>query len=73
MVKALQGGNPEGQQLFITISKTIDEVAWNGPNIVVFGKIIITPPYKSENVQGREGDKAFLHVKKMVNILCYYL
>lgn len=71
MVKALQGGNPEGQQLFITISKTIDEVAWNGPNIVVFNKITITPPYKSENVQGREGDKAFLHVKKMVSILCF--
>lgn len=70
MVKALQAGvSPEGQKLFITISKTIKEITWSGPNIVVFDKITIIPPYKIENVQcsGNSDEKAFNHIKKVVS------
>jgi hypothetical protein len=67
MVKALQAGvSPEGQKLFIAISKTINEITWNGPNIVVWDKVTIIPPYKIENVQGNSDDKAFTHIKKVV-------
>ncbi|XP_014210685.1 protein LSM12 homolog A [Copidosoma floridanum] len=67
MVKALQAGvSPEGQKLFIAISKTINEITWNGPNIVVWDKVTIIPPYKVENVQGNSDDKAFTHIKKVV-------
>lgn len=73
MVKALQAGvSPEGQKLFITISKTIKEISWSGPNIVVFDKITIIPPYKIENVQktGDSDEKAFNHIKKVVSFSC---
>lgn len=78
MVKALQAGvSPEGQKLFIAIAKTIQEITWSGPNIVVWDKITITPPYKIENVQGNSDDKAFNHIKKVVSqqfmLLCSFL
>ncbi|XP_058799225.1 protein LSM12 homolog A-like [Phymastichus coffea] len=67
MVKALQAGvSPEGQKLFIAIAKTIQEITWSGPNIVVWDKVTIIPPYKIENVQGNSDDKAYNHVKKVV-------
>ncbi|XP_015602012.1 protein LSM12 homolog A [Cephus cinctus] len=67
MVKALQAGvSPEGQKLFIAISKTIQEITWNGPNIVVWDNVTIIPPYKVENVQGDKDSKAYTHVKKVV-------
>lgn len=57
---------PEGQKLFFAISKTIKEVSWEGSNIVVFNSVIITPPYKLDNVRAFADTKALLHIKKVV-------
>lgn len=67
LVTALKEGvSPEGQKLFITISKTIEKIQWNGQNIVVWDTVTISPPYKVENIQGNSDDKAYTHVKKVV-------
>jgi len=68
LVSALQSGvSPEGQKLYMAISKTIsNQVNWNGPNIVVFNDVTITPPYKLENVTGSPESRQLAYVKKMV-------
>ncbi|XP_043470753.1 protein LSM12 homolog [Leptopilina heterotoma] len=67
MVKALQAGvSPEGQRLFIAISKTINDIVWKGQNIVVFNTVTIYPPYKVDNVYSKVDDQAYIHVKKVV-------
>lgn len=67
MVKALQAGvSPEGQRLFIAISKTINDIVWKGQNIVVFNTVTIIPPYKVDNVYSKVDDQAYIHVKKVV-------
>ncbi|XP_020292681.1 protein LSM12 homolog [Pseudomyrmex gracilis] len=67
LVKALQAGvSPEGQKLFIAISKTIQDITWNGANIVVFDNVTIIPPYKVDNVHGNTESGAYRHVKKVV-------
>ncbi|XP_051154783.1 protein LSM12-like [Leptopilina boulardi] len=67
MVKALQAGvSPEGQRLFIAISKTINDIVWSGQNIVVFNTVTIIPPYKVDNVHSKVDDQAYIHVKKVV-------
>ncbi|KAK2578637.1 hypothetical protein KPH14_012129 [Odynerus spinipes] len=67
LVMALQAGvSPEGQKLFIAISKTIQDITWNGANIVVFDNVTIRPPYKVDNVHGNEDSGAYKHVKKVV-------
>ncbi|KAG8236131.1 hypothetical protein J437_LFUL001609 [Ladona fulva] len=67
MVTALSADvSPEGQKLFLAITKTIGEVCWQGPNIVVLNQVTITPPYKLENVRGDEESKAFNHIRKVV-------
>jgi len=64
---ALQAGvSPEGQKLFIAISKTIQDITWNGANIVVFDNVTIRPPYKVDNVHGNTESGAYRHVKKVV-------
>lgn len=45
------GGSPEGQKLYLTISKTLSHVKWVGSDIVV-DDVRITPPYKTENIIG---------------------
>lgn len=45
-VSALSCVDPEGQQLFLAIAKTITDVTWAGQNIQVFNHVTITPPYK---------------------------
>lgn len=71
---ALQAGvSPEGQKLFIAISKTIQDITWNGANIVVFNNVTIRPPYKVDNVHGNTESGAYRHVKKVVRILIKYL
>lgn len=61
------GVSPEGQQLFLAITKTIDEVTWNGPNIVVMNQVTISPPYKPENCKGNnDSQQAITHVRKIV-------
>lgn len=68
---ALQAGvSPEGQKLFIAISKTIQDITWNGANIVVFNNVTIRPPYKVDNVHGNVESGAYRHVKKVVRIQC---
>ncbi|XP_022199471.1 protein LSM12 homolog isoform X2 [Nilaparvata lugens] len=67
LVTALAAGvSPDGQKLFLTICKTINEVTWQGPNIVVLNQVTITPPYRPENVIGNADSKAFNHIKKVV-------
>eukprot|EP00095_Tigriopus_kingsejongensis_P010164 maker-scaffold202_size261857-snap-gene-0.17 protein:Tk10164 transcript:maker-scaffold202_size261857-snap-gene-0.17-mRNA-1 annotation:"protein lsm12 homolog" len=66
-IKAFKAGVPkEGQRLFQTISKTIDEIEWNGGSIVVMNKVTIAPPYKTENIKGASDSKAVLHITKIV-------
>ncbi|XP_059618614.1 LSM12 homolog A [Phlebotomus argentipes] len=67
LVTALAAGvSPDGQKLFIAISKTIDQVTWSGPNIVVFNDVTISPPYKVDNVAGNPDSKQLTYVKKIV-------
>uniref|UniRef100_A0A8D8W1P6 Protein LSM12 homolog n=1 Tax=Cacopsylla melanoneura TaxID=428564 RepID=A0A8D8W1P6_9HEMI len=67
LVSALAAGvSLEGRQLFITITKTMPEVSWEGKNIVIMNEVTITPPYKPENVKGQSDSKAYIHVRKMV-------
>lgn len=61
------GVTPEGQQLFLTITKTIEEVTWQGLNILVMNQVIITPPYGPENCKAKTKDcQALIHVRKIV-------
>lgn len=60
------GVTQEGLMLFHTIGKTINEVTWEGPNIVIMNQVKITPPYKPDNVQGDGHTKAYIHIRKIV-------
>ncbi|XP_058468076.1 LSM12 homolog A [Malaya genurostris] len=66
-VSALAAGvSPEGQNLFLAIARTINQVSWSGPNIVVFQDVTITPPYKVDNVNGSPDSRQLTYVKKIV-------
>jgi len=56
---------PEGKKLFLAITKTIDEVTWDGSVIVVLNEVRISSPYKVENVEG-EKEASVVHIKKIV-------
>lgn len=47
----------------------LNEVDWEGKNIVVMNSVIISPPYEIENCKSRNGEQnqAVDHVKKIVN------
>lgn len=60
------GISPEGQKLFQTINKTIDDVMWNGDKIRVMG-CDIEPPYKVENIKCSPDNKAITHIRKIVD------
>lgn len=47
----------------------IPEVTWQGQNIVVYDHVIISPPYKPDNVKGTGNpeDKAILYIKNIVS------
>ncbi|KAF6210710.1 hypothetical protein GE061_013817 [Apolygus lucorum] len=67
LIDAIRAGvTPEGLMLFHTIGKTIDEVTWDGPNIVIMNQVKITPPYKPDNIQGDGHTKAYTHIRKIV-------
>lgn len=68
MTALAAGVSPDGQKLFIAISKTIDQVTWSGPNIIVFNDVTISPPYKVDNVAGNPDSKQLTYVKKIVSI-----
>lgn len=67
LVLALTAGvTPEGQRLFMAISKTIGpQVTWQGSDICVFGDTFVTHPYRPENVRG-SSDRRVIYVKKLV-------
>lgn len=67
LVLALTAGvTPEGQKLFMAISKTIGpQVTWQGMDICVFGDTFIAHPYRSENVRGCD-DRRVQYVRKLV-------
>jgi hypothetical protein len=44
----------------------IEEVAWDGDNIVVLNEVRISPPYKVEDVKG-DKEASVIHVKKIVD------
>lgn len=71
LVSALKANvGEEAQTLFMAISKTlsIDEVCWNGPDIIVFNEVTIKPPYKAENVEVRsENHRQLEYIKKLVS------
>lgn len=60
------GVSPVGHKLFQAISKTIDDVVWNGENISVLKEVTIYPPYRPEDVKGNTDSKALKHVRKIV-------
>ncbi|XP_068231053.1 protein LSM12 homolog B-like [Palaemon carinicauda] len=57
-IQAMQAGvTPDGQKLFLTICKTIEEVTWVGPSILVMNHVVINPPYLPENVREHKDSK----------------
>uniref|UniRef100_A0A182LX51 AD domain-containing protein n=1 Tax=Anopheles culicifacies TaxID=139723 RepID=A0A182LX51_9DIPT len=59
------GVSPEGQNLYMAIARTIKQVTWSGPNIVVCKDVTITPPYKVDNVNSSD-QRQLSYVKKIV-------
>lgn len=51
---------------FLFLFFRIKEVSWNGVNIMVWNKVMITPPYKTENLRGDPDCKELPHIKKIV-------
>ncbi|KAK9496487.1 hypothetical protein O3M35_013221 [Rhynocoris fuscipes] len=67
LIAAVRAGvTNEGMMLFNTISKTINEVTWQGPNIVIMNQVTITPPYTADNIKGETHSKAYIHIRKIV-------
>lgn len=58
--------DPEGQRLFMAIARVIDNVSWDGQNINVYNDVIITPPYKVDNVLCEKDSKSYNYIKKFV-------
>ncbi|XP_075737758.1 protein LSM12 homolog A-like [Rhipicephalus microplus] len=57
----------DGIRFFLAIRKTIDDVTWQGKNIIVMNQLIIVPPYRPENCKGKsDSDASVLHVRKIV-------
>nr|XP_022920419.1 protein LSM12 homolog [Onthophagus taurus] len=59
--------SPEGQRLFIAISKTISEVRWSNSNIVVWeNDVVICPPYQVDDIKGNLNSKGYAYIRKVV-------
>jgi hypothetical protein len=54
------------RKLMKILNFSISEVSWRGTDIVVFGEVSVSSPYRPEDVKGREDSKAYIHVKKIV-------
>jgi len=56
------------QHLYFTIYKTLNEVDWEGKNIIVMDSVVVKPPYDVTSCFSRNGDnnQAVEHVKKIV-------
>ncbi|KAH9370621.1 hypothetical protein HPB48_010716 [Haemaphysalis longicornis] len=62
------GVSHDGIRLFLAIRKTIDDVTWQGKNIIVMNQVTIVPPYRPENCKGKsDSDASVLHVRKIVS------
>ncbi|ELU10334.1 hypothetical protein CAPTEDRAFT_176694 [Capitella teleta] len=61
------GVTPQAQKLFLVITKTINEVKWDGQDIVILDTVTIKPPYEVGNCSGKEGDNTLTHVRKIVD------
>ena len=46
---------------------SINDVRWDGENIVIMEEVTITPPYDVDSCRGPEGSQALNHVKKIVS------
>jgi hypothetical protein len=46
---------------------SLNDIVWNGENIVVMREVTVTPPYRPENVKGKTDSKAHGHVRKIVS------
>jgi len=65
----------EGQRIFVAIRKTIDDVCWEGDKIVVFGRAVVQPPYRCEDVQIKinlgctesDAENTAQHVRKIID------
>ena len=59
---------PLAQHIYFSIYKTLEEVEWDGKNIVVMNSVVIKPPYDVANVHSKTGEnqQAAEHVKKIV-------
>jgi len=64
--------SPEGQSLLHTIARTMNEVRWDGADILVMDQVRIVPPYTAEHIiplrhDQAESTKALLkHIRKIV-------
>jgi len=39
-----------GQRIFIAIRKTLEDIKWDGENIIVLSRVAVRPPYTTEDV-----------------------
>ncbi|XP_064456828.1 protein LSM12 homolog A-like [Ornithodoros turicata] len=61
------GVSSDGIHLFLAIRKTIDDVSWQGKNIIVMNQVTISPPYRPENCKGKtENEHSVSHIRKIV-------
>ncbi|OQR76729.1 protein LSM12-like [Tropilaelaps mercedesae] len=72
MAAAIAGGvSAEGISLFIAVRKTIEEVSWQGKDIMVMNSVRIQPPYRPENCVPVSrlhavGKQPVAHIQKIV-------
>jgi len=43
--------SPAGQRVFIAIRKTLEDINWDGENIVVLSRVAVRPPYTCDDVE----------------------
>ncbi|XP_066144178.1 protein LSM12 homolog B-like [Euwallacea fornicatus] len=59
--------SPEGQTLFIALSKTIQEVRWRNSDIIIWNQeVVISPPYGLANVKGNTNSTELRYILKLV-------
>ncbi len=49
----------------------LDQIEWDGQNIVVMNKVTIVPPYGPDNIRGQTDGRAANHVRKIVSALTW--
>uniref|UniRef100_A0A0N5A8E5 AD domain-containing protein n=1 Tax=Syphacia muris TaxID=451379 RepID=A0A0N5A8E5_9BILA len=65
----------EGQQCFIALRKTLEDVKWDGDCISVLGCALVRPPYTTDSIErvgdptNNAGSQAVDHIRKIVRFL----